>query len=295
MKKFTLVLLLITCGISLAQSFELYKQDTINVVDAEGRKQGKWIIFNKVKNLPDYPPDAKVEEGKFVDNKKAGPWKEYYPNGTLKNKITFSNNRPDGYAVMYHENGKIAEEGVWKNNRWVGVYKLYHDNGQVAQEFNFNAVGKREGNQKYYYENGQLMIEGDWKGGKEAGVVKEYYENGDLKAEKNFADGNIDLAKSKTYQPKKPIPVSTEPVAKAEPKITIKPDEKPNIATNVDLRTISGRQTLYNKNKQISKDGEFDNGRLINGKVYHYTPDGILLRIAIYKDGKYSGDGVIED
>lgn len=295
MKKITLVLLFITCQIGLAQSFELLNRDTINLTDAQGKRQGKWIIYGKMKNLPNFPPEAKVEEGKYLDSRKTGPWKEYYANGNVKNKITFENNRPNGYAIMYHENGKIAEEGLWKNNRWVGEYKLYHENGQVAQEFQFNATGKREGVQKYYYENGQLMIEGDWKEGKEAGMLKEYYENGDIKAEKNFKDGNLDPATTKTYEPKKPIPVSKEPLAKAEPKVVVKADEKPNLPQVIDLKTITGRHTLYNKNKQIAKDGEFYNGRLMDGKVYHYSGDGILTRIAIYKEGKYIGDGVIED
>ena len=56
-----------------------------------------------------------------------------------------------------------------------------------------------------------------------------------------------------------------------------------------------GYWKLYNSNKQVSKDGTFSKNRLIDGKVYYYDSDGILNRIAIYKDGKYVGDAVIED
>ena len=91
MKKFTLIVLFITWQISLVQAFEVLNQDTINFVDAEGRKQGKWVIFNKVKKLPNYPENAKVEEGKYLDNKRTGPWKEFYPNGIVKSKINFVN------------------------------------------------------------------------------------------------------------------------------------------------------------------------------------------------------------
>ncbi len=294
-----LLILLLLVGNTYAQwnSFEMNGKDTINKVDANDMKQGKWIITNKIKNLPDYEEDQKIEEGTFKDNKKVGIWKEYYPNNALKNKITFENGRPNGYAIMYHDNGKISEEGLWKNNRWVGNYKLYYENGQVAQEFSFNNSGKREGQQKYFYENGQLMIEGNWQEGKEAGIVKEYYQNGDIRSEKNFNDGNMDVATSKTYEPKKPLPKEEpdkpkDPIESA-PKIEVKQDEKPNLPTQVF--NGEGHWTLYNKNRQVSKDGEFSKGRLMEGKVFHYSEDGILKRIAIYKNGIYVGDTPIED
>lgn len=290
--KNTLLILFIFCGIGRAQSFELNGKDTINKIDVEGKRQGYWKVVGRIKKLPEYKDDQLVEEGKYTDNKKGGKWKEYYANGNIKNVITFENNRPSGYAVMYHENGKISEEGLWKNNRWVGEYKLYYENGQVQQEFKFNPSGKREGEQKYYYENGQVMIEGNWQEGKESGVLKEYYETGDLKAEKAFNGGALDPAATKTYEPKKPIVEEPAPVKEA-PKIIVKADEKPNIPTQVF--NGEGQWTLYNKNKQVSKDGIFHSGRLINGKVYNYNADGILSRIAVYKDGNYVGDAVIED
>ncbi len=294
MKKITLILLFITCKISVAQSYELLNNDTINLIDAAGKRQGKWVILNKMVHRPDYADDQKVEEGKYTDSKKVGIWKEYYPNKSVKSVITFENNRPNGYAKMYHDNGKIKEEGTWKNNRWVGDYKLYYENGQVQQAFKFNASGKREGKQEYFYENGQTMIEGTWgPDGKESGVVKEFYENGDIKSEKAFDGGNIDVAKTKTYEPKKPI-VAKAPDVKVEapPIVVDKAKETVNIGKPFNGE---GKHTLYNSNKQMTKDGVFKNYRLIEGKVYTYNSDGILTRIAVYKDGKYIGDSVIEE
>jgi len=289
MKRIILILLFITYQVSLAQS----KSDTMNVTDqATGLKQGYWQEYNSTLHRQGYSNDKLVQEGRYADSKKKGPWKEYYPNGKIKNKITFENNRPNGYAIMYHDNGKISEEGLWQNNRWVGDYKLYYDNGQVAQEFKFNKTGKREGPQVYYYENGQKMIEGTWAEGKEAGEVKEYYENGDVRDIKKFNGGTIDVASSKHFEPKKPLPKETNTV-KETPKLVAKVDEKPNMPNQVF--NGEGKWTLYNKNKQISKDGMFSKNRLVEGKAYYYSDDGILTRIAVYKDGKYVGDTVIED
>jgi antitoxin component YwqK of YwqJK toxin-antitoxin module len=292
MKKAILILLFITCKIGIAQSFELIGSDTVNFTDNMGKKQGKWILYNRDLHRPGYADDQKVEEGKFIDSKKTGIWKEYYPSSSIKSIITYENNRPSGYAKMYHDNGKIKEEGLWKNNRWVGDYKLYYENGQVQQAFKFNANGKREGEQTYYYENGQVMIAGSWEEGKEAGVVKEYYENGDLKSEKTFNNGLMDETTVKNFEPKKPV-ISRTPEERMEsPPILVQKTEKDNLGK---VFNGEGYWKLYNSNKQISKDGTFVKNRLMDGKVYHYSPDGILTRIAVYKDGKYVGDSIIEE
>ncbi len=298
MKKTYFILIFLVYQISQgqSQSYEFggpNNKDTINLIDALGKKQGKWILRGKHKPGSCFAPDQKAEEGKYSDNRKIGKWFEYYCNGNMKNQLTFQNGRPDGYAIMYNENGKISEEGNWKNNRWTGPYKLYYENGQPQHEFNFNASGKREGPVKYFYENGQLAIEGNFVNGKEAGVIKEYHENGDIKAEKTFNDGNVDVASIKEYEPKKPI---VKTVDKIEgPKVVLKPDEKPNGATSKGPMVLNGPNITYNKNKQITKDGVFKDNRLMDGKNYIYDENGILQRISVYKNGVYVGDAPIEN
>ncbi len=293
----TLYLFVVLCGFSVAQSqtYELVGTDTTNKIDAAGKKQGKWILFGKHKPGGCYQPTQKVEEGKYTDNRKTGSWIEYFCNGNMKNKLTFQNGRPNGYAIMYHENGKISEEGNWVNNRWTGNYKLYYENGQVQHEFLFNQSGKREGPQKYFFENGQKAIEGTFVGGKESGIITEYYENGDKKAEKNYQEGTVDPASIKEFQPVKPIvPKSIEPADNA-PKIMVKADEKPNAAAGKGPLILNGQNILYNKNKQITKDGVFKDNRLMDGKAYIYDDNGILIRVSVYKNGIYVGDTQVEN
>jgi antitoxin component YwqK of YwqJK toxin-antitoxin module len=300
MKKTFFKIFLICFALSArAQSPELYGKDTINKTDAEGKKQGKWVLFGKHKPGTCYEQNQKTEEGKYADNRKAGIWVEFYCNGNLKNKLTFTNGRPDGYAIMFNENGKISEEGTWKTNRWVGNYKLYYDNGEVQHEFVFNQNGKREGAQKYYYDNGQVAIEGNFVNGKESGIIKEFYENGEVKAEKNYADGNVDLASIKEFEPKKPMPKKSDIPAENAPVVKVKEDEKPNEADKKGKVTgplvLNGQQTLYNRNKQITKDGFFKDNRFMDGKAYFYDDNGILQRVAVYKNGTYVGDTQVEN
>jgi len=293
-----LVILVLIANIKYGQAWELFGNDTINKVDAQGKKQDKWILLGKHKPGTCYQMDQKAEEGKYKDNKKTDKWLEYYCNGNMKNQLTFANGRPDGYAKMYHENGKISEEGLWKNNRWVGNYKLYYENGVVQHEFVFSQTGKREGPQKYFYDNGQLAIEGTFINGKESGVIKEYHENGDLKAEKTYMDGNVDVASIKEFAPKRALPKKSENPAENAPVVKIAPDEKPNEAAKKASKgpiVLNGQYTLYNKNKQITKDGVFKENRFVDGKSYMYDDNGILTRVAVYRNGIYVGDTQVEN
>ncbi len=296
MKKLAFIFLFFVCNaVVFAQS-----NDSINKTDAEGKRQGRWIVTNKLMKppLPEYTDDQKVEEGRYLDGKKIGIWTAWYPSGIMKNRITFEAGRPFGKAIMYHENGKVAEEGLWRNSRWVGDYKLYYDNGEVQHEFKFNTTGKREGKQVYYAENGQKIIEGEMKDGKETGVWNEWYDNGDKRSEKAFNDGNIDPANTHEYEPKKPI--VSKPAAEPEPEpagpkgksiTNVVAGEVPNAPKEAAKPfTGEGPAKLFRADKQISKDGDFHKYKLINGKVYNYNSDGILERIAVYQDGKYIGD-----
>src|ERR1035437_9994447 len=285
------LLFIFTCQIALAQSTN---SDTLNQVDpTTGLKQGYWIVNNNIKKLPNYPAEAKVEEGRFADSKKIGIWKMYYPSGSIKSEITYTEDGRKGNAKMNYENGKMQEEGLWENNRWVGDYKSYYENGQVFYNFKYNNSGKREGKQQYFYDNGKTMMVGDMHDGKEAGVWEGYYENGDLREKKAFNDGTLDATNTEIYAPKQPLPPKKEETTSTEPaKVIDSKTEKVNDAQPPFVG--EGYAKLFNMNKQISKEGEFKKYRLINGTDYIYNKDGILDRIAVYKDGRYVGEAPIE-
>lgn len=283
---YIIITVFISSSISVAaQKFEIHNGDTINYIDDNNLKQGFWKIFGRMKKLPDYQPDQVVEQGEYENSRKQGIWKMFYPNGKTKSEIAYVNSRPNGYYKTYYENGELEEEGEWKNNRNVGKFVRKHPNGEVAQEFEFNESGKRDGEQKYYYEDGSIMIVAQIKESKEEKVT-EYYPDGSLKAEKVFVDGNLDVANTKVYEPKTPIkPVET---TEKEPVKVIKVNKEEVV--NKGTFDGNGQHKLYNKDKQISKDGVFKNYRLIDGKNYKYDENGILISIELIKNGRYIGE-----
>jgi antitoxin component YwqK of YwqJK toxin-antitoxin module len=292
-------------NVSASQTYQIYGGDTINVVDENNMKQGHWIYSGKMKNIPGYSPDQKVEEGSFKNNRKSGSWTKYFVDESTKSVIEYMNNRPNGAYTIYYENGVIQEQGIWKNNRNIGTFVRKYPNGQVQQAFSFSDGGKRKGEQKYFFPNGQEMIVGDWNEGKEDGPITEYYPNGDIKSVKVFNGGQMDTTQTKHYEPTneiKVVVVDNEDDSKSAPIIdendvvldgatTVK--KTPN-GTKPKLFDGNGPGTLYNKNRHLSQKGNFKNGKLMDGKWYRYDENGLLISIEIYKNGKYIGEAQIE-
>lgn len=270
--------------------------DTINRTDINGLRQGYWKIYNNTKQFPGYKVDQLVTEGFYVDNKKQGTWKRYYPNNQLKDIIRYENNRPKGDYTTYYENGQVEEKGTWVGNKNTGDFKRFYEDGTKHQDFEFNAAGKRQGEQVYYWPNGQVMIQGSWNEGKESGYVREYYENGDIRAERYFDGGTINVSKSKEYKSTVPVKNQLEEELKAAPDVKVLVDEGDYLNQGSKEKwSGDGYHKLYNKNHQISKDGIFKKYRLMDGKWYRYDDDGILETVEIYKKGRYVGDGVAEE
>lgn len=296
MNKMITLILFFCFQIGYAQSST---EGEINKKDANNMKQGHWIIYNENGKYAGYDDGQKVEEGDYLNNKKVGIWIKYYPNGNINHEITMANNIPNGYAKFYYKNGKLQEEGMWQNNKWVGEYKYYHENGAVFYKWNYNSSGKREGHQEYHHENGNMMIEGDWANGKEAGVIKEYYEDGSLKVEKNFNEGKIDPSATKTYQIGKIYhPDAKKPDQKAAATTIVK-EEADNETASITAAPVvkieaknsnpgyleDGYHTTYNSKGKKLKEGEFKDGKLIEGKEFQYSDGGQLEKTFTVKNG----------
>lgn len=263
-------------AILLASTLVHAQSDSVNVTDAQGWKQGRWIESSDGEDAEGCTAGTKIEEGYYKDNRKVGMWRRYWCTGKLKNELLYNADRSIT-SKDYYQDGKLKEEGTWNSFGWIGPYKYYHPNGKLYYEWVYDQSGKRTGRQRYYYDNGNIMFDGEWNGGKEAGVIKEYYENGALRSEKSFNDGKLDTNSVKLYAPKE---TKAEEV-KVEPK---KEEVKP--PANAELGVIKdGYNKTYNREGKVDREGEFKNAKLIEGKQYFYK-DGKLEKTAIVRDGK---------
>jgi len=265
-------------------------QDTLNRVDEMGRKQGFWKVTAPSADKPGYSDGQLIEEGRYTNSKRIGLWKRYWPNGKVMSEITYQMGRPRGAYKTYYPNGRTEEQGNWDLDRNTGRFQRYHPNGQLAQDFVFTSDGVRDGEQKYYHENGQLAVQVTVEQGKEDGTLKRYTPDGQLQQVAEFNDGVINAANSRYL---KPAPKAEE--VKVDPKAAPAPAVTAEETTNAVTFRENGYNTLYDRQLRISQQGEFKQGRLYDGRRYSYDKDGILQRIQVFKQGRYSGDAVITE
>ncbi len=261
------------------------ENDTINQ-KVEGKKEGFWIIYAHMRNLADYKPSSVVEKGNYKRSRKYGLWKKYFPNGNIMNEIVFKNGRASGNFKTYYSNGNVEEEGFWKGRVYTGGFKRYHENGTLAQEKVFNDDGKTNGTVKYFYENGQEELVFKTVNGVENGEAIRYYPNGDVKEILTFDESGNMLSKVEKERVNPPLKTKKEEI-EAE---GVKVEGMENLGGK---NIVDGYHKTYNDDKDILMDGEFKDGKLINGKHYIYDEYGLLEKIEVYKKGKYVGNGVL--
>lgn len=262
-----------------------------NVTDTNGLRQGYWKIMGAMSIEEGYKNGQIIEEGAYIDNKRQGLWKKYYPTGSLRSEITYSENHPYGYYTTYYADGKTEEEGYWKANKNTGEFKRFHENGKPAQVFTFNSKGKRDGVQNYYYPNGKLQLSVELDNGVAHGDYKSYYPDGTLKEEKRLTNGEVEPGSVKTYEPKREFKIADETPDLPKSETIPSHADTPNLAEFQE----TGFNTLYNRNKQMSQVGDFIDGRLWNGKWYKYDENGILRKVEVYKEGRFIGYGIIDE
>lgn len=292
------VLLLLMSMMSALFVFSKDMSGEYNNVDENGLKQGYWIIKGYMQPALEYPADATIEEGLYEDNQKEGLWKRYYANGHLRSEITYVSNKPYGPYAVYYKNGQLEEKGTWHRNKNVDNFERYHENGEPQQKFFFADNGKRNGVQQYFHDNGQLELEINIVNGKESGKMTRYYPDGKIKETKVLKDGILESGSIKKHQhtrfKSQPEPEAVKPPTVEERKKEGEVQEKEATNSASNFRP-NGYNTMYNKARQVTQIGEFKNGRLWNGRWNRYNSDGILIRIEIYKNGKYIGTGVISE
>lgn len=270
--------------------------DSINKT-IEGKKEGYWIIYGKMRNLEEYMEDEVIEEGTYKNSRKEGVWRKYYPGGQIKSEITYIKGRATGAFKVYYKNGQLEEKGNWKGRIYTGSFERYYEDGTLSQKKEFNEKGKTEGVVEYYHSNGQLELSFTTDNGKESGTATRFWPNGDLKETIEFnelgegsSSGIVDR-----INPAVELPVFSNEEEEQETGIIAAGDVNLGSTKEVEApkELSDGYHKTYNDNKDILMDGEFLGGKLWNGKHYIYDENGLLEKIEVYKEGKFAGTGVM--
>ncbi|MDR3712189.1 MAG: hypothetical protein P4L51_05195 [Puia sp.] len=86
------------------------KGDTLNCVDRQDRRQGKWVNhYDELRGEPGYE-----EEGNYKNNRKEGVWRLYTLNGDLVGVENYKWGNKDGVCQYFTEAGQLLREEGWK-------------------------------------------------------------------------------------------------------------------------------------------------------------------------------------
>lgn len=258
---------------------------TINKIDGNGLRQGKWVFFGHDQPQRGYPMDGKISEGPFVDSRKQGIWTMYYKDGRTPRTVgKFVNNRPSGAFVKYFKNGTVKEKGTFTRLHYIDTLRRYNEDGTLIYKSVYNNKGQEDGKVVYYYDNGKVQFEYNSKDGKPSGEAVRYWPNGDVKEKLNYGDdGKVSSTSGEIAR--------VSPVVNA-PKTTQSSAKKAPLPKHVDKDfKYNGYNKVYDNNKELWMEGNFKDGHLDDGKVYIYDEDGLLLKVEVYKKGRYYADG----
>jgi hypothetical protein len=124
---------------SQEKNYHWYVKDTILITQSasDGKiLNGDYKVFYPNKNL--------LEKGRFKYGLKTGTWKNWYPNGVLRQTVNWSNGNINGGFEEHDPSGRMIRSGTYKNNLFTGHVYVYLENGS---------------SQKIYYQNGKIVIE----------------------------------------------------------------------------------------------------------------------------------------
>jgi antitoxin component YwqK of YwqJK toxin-antitoxin module len=173
-----------------------------NTIDAQGKKQGKWVKYQN---------SNKFYEGQFVDDVPVGEFKYYYPNGHLKIRTIYTENgrlnrtkiffdafkeklkaegnyfdkKKDSTWNYYNEAGYLISIENYRNGLKSGEYKVFNYVGQLHLE-EYYQNDTITGTSIEYFENGALFRSIIFKNGKRCGVFKLFYPEGNIKLLGNY-------------------------------------------------------------------------------------------------------------
>jgi antitoxin component YwqK of YwqJK toxin-antitoxin module len=169
---------LIIC-LFLLISGNIFAQNTVNQVDAQGKKQGFWTKKDIEGKL--------IYEATFKDDKPVGEMKRFHPNGKLKAVMNFAEGTDESEAQLFDERGKQIAQGKYSGQKKTGQWTYLLDSKVVSTEIYVN--GQKNGVSKRFYETGELLEESNWQNDQLNGIYHSYFQDGKALLECNYSAG----------------------------------------------------------------------------------------------------------
>ena len=160
----------------------LFAQDTLNITDSKGHKQGYWRKLDSGGRV--------VYDGRFRDGVPEGVFRYFYPDGKLKTVSTVSIQGKRAVTVSYFPNGMKMAAGNYLNEKKDSIWQFFSEsNGDLVSEETY-LTGLIHGQSKVFYPEGGVSELRLYKNGIKEGLWEQYYPDGKLKLRGNFQAGD---------------------------------------------------------------------------------------------------------
>ena len=163
----------------------LAQKDTLNYMDANGKKQGHWI--------QKYPNGNVQFEGYFKNNNPVGQVKKYHENGKLKYDMYYNPKDLNQVTVtMYDIAGELAAKGEYYAKKKNGLWQYYGASNQVMLSENYNH-GLLDGKSVVYWQTNpsQEMEIKFWKDSLKHGDWIWFYEDGKIRQKAQYKENKL--------------------------------------------------------------------------------------------------------
>ncbi len=170
------ILLLLTFFSSL-----LPAQDTLNVTDSRGHRQGNWRKADSAGRV--------VYTGRFKDGVPVGEFRYYYPDGKLKTLSVVSNDGKKAVTLSYFPDGRKMAAGNYLNEKKDSTWQFFSESSGTLVSEETYVAGVIEGASRVYFQEGGLSELQMYKNGIRDGVWEQYYLDGKLKLHGAFKGG----------------------------------------------------------------------------------------------------------
>lgn len=216
------------------------------------KEHGYFRIFDYDKKI--------LQEGNYVEGKKNGAWKMYYPNGNKRELSHYEMGEKEGVFKSWYADGQPEISGEFHDDKYEGPYKEWYLNGQLKKEGEY-LYGAHIGQWFWWYENGQMREKGIFDLGVKNGSFEGWFENGQLEYTGNFHKGDKHGIWQGFYQ-----------------------DGSKDYYSTYDYGKITGQSTTWYPDGTVSSSGTFDQGRAI-GSIQFFHPNGQLAAEEFYENG----------
>jgi antitoxin component YwqK of YwqJK toxin-antitoxin module len=279
----------------------LKKQEKINRRDEQKRKQGMWKEF--------YVNGVVKSEGKYLDGKKDGFFKEYSPDGSLLNAEKFINgniqtNVPELAKIdtktSYYPGGKIKYSGGYKNEKPEGIHREYDTLGNIIKSKIFtegylksegilDEQGKQQGIWKEYHSNGKLKSKGEYKEGKRIGYWEFYHPEGTVEQKGKYDKKGRPQGEWKWYYENGQLLRDENYVDGKEDGIMTEYSDSGKVITKGEYIDGNREGAWFYELNNYREEGTYKNDKRDGEWKHFYIPGGNLRFIGKFVDGNPDG------